>query len=112
MLGFVGVFVPLLPTTPFILLAAFCFSRSSASWHQYLLNNKTFGRMIRDWESGGVIGLRAKLMASLLMTTIVGYSIIFAGLSSPLKCLILAVIVAVLAFIWSRPSEPGPGENS
>ncbi len=51
-LGVIGIFLPLLPTTPFILLASWCFARSSRYFHNFLINNATFGPMIQRWEAG------------------------------------------------------------
>lgn len=60
LLGAVGAILPLLPTTPFILLAAFCFARGSEKAHGWLLENRIFGPLLRDWENGGAISPRAK----------------------------------------------------
>ena len=54
-LGMAGAVLPLLPTTPFILLAAFCFARSSRRFHNWLLNHRTFGPMIENWRQEGAI---------------------------------------------------------
>jgi len=56
-LGLIGVLLPVMPTTPFILLAAWCFARSSEKFHQWLLDNRFFGQIIKDWESGKGIPL-------------------------------------------------------
>ena len=56
-LGLIGVLLPVMPTTPFILLAAWCFARSSERFHQWLLDNRFFGQIIKDWESGKGIPL-------------------------------------------------------
>ncbi|WP_263533331.1 YbaN family protein [Paucibacter sp. TC2R-5] len=66
-LGFVGIFVPLLPTTPFVLLAAFCFSRGSSRCERWLLSHKLFGPMVRDWRATRAVPLRAKQLASVMM---------------------------------------------
>ena len=60
-LGVIGVFVPLLPTTPFILLAAWCFLRSSPRFHAWLTTHPRFGPIIRDWhERGAIVSARAR----------------------------------------------------
>jgi uncharacterized membrane protein YbaN (DUF454 family) len=80
-----GIFLPLLPTTPFALLAAACFARSSEKWHQWMLNNDTFGPMIRNWERRRCISLRVKWIAILSMLVVGGYSVLFAVESPGLK---------------------------
>jgi len=107
-LGFVGVFLPLVPTTPFILLSAFCFSRSSDRLHRWLLAHRTFGPILSDWERGRVIRPRAKAWSILLMNGFIGYVLIFRAASVPLKVLLLTVMVGVSGFILSRPSAPRP----
>ena len=59
-LGFVGVFVPGIPTTPSILAAAWFFARSSKRFEQWLLNHKIFGQIIRDWQQHGGIARKSK----------------------------------------------------
>lgn len=66
-LGIIGIFLPLLPTTPFILLAAFCFMRGSERMHSWLLNHRIFGPCIRDYHSGLGIPVRTKCIALGLM---------------------------------------------
>lgn len=76
--GVLGVFLPLLPTTPFLLLAAACFARSSEKWHQWLLSNPTFGPMLQHWDENRCISLRVKCVAILSMLCLGGTSIAFA----------------------------------
>ena len=61
--GFVGIVLPLLPTTPFILLAAFCLSRGSERYERWLLAHPRFGPMVRDWRANHAVPLRAKQFA-------------------------------------------------
>lgn len=65
--GVVGIVLPLLPTTPFILLAAFCFSRGSARCELWLLSHPRFGPMVRDWRANRALPLRAKQLATTMM---------------------------------------------
>ncbi len=67
LLGVIGIFLPLLPTTPFILLAAACFARGSERMHRYLLNHRVFGQLLRDYEAGRGIPARAKVLALAMM---------------------------------------------
>jgi len=83
--GILGVALPLLPATPFVLLAAACFARSSEKWHQWLLANETFGPMVRDWEQNRCISCRVKLIAVVSMLLVGGYSIFHAVDSHGLK---------------------------
>lgn len=73
-LGIVGIFLPLLPTTPFLLLAAACFARSSERMHGWLINHSLFGPFLRDWEAGRGIPARAKVIALLMMWSSMGYA--------------------------------------
>ena len=61
--GVVGIFLPLLPTTPFVLLAAFCFARASTRCERWLVEHERFGPMVRDWREHHAIPLRAKQLA-------------------------------------------------
>lgn len=106
LLGVIGAFLPILPTTPFVLLAAYCFSKGSTQMHQWLLNQRTFGPMIRDWEADRVIRPRAKWFASIAMIIMISYPLIFKALPIFVKATILIVCVSVLVFIWSCPSAP------
>lgn len=76
-LGAVGVVTPVLPTTPFLLVAAACFARASPRFYQRLLANPTFGPLIRDWREHRAIPLRAKLTAIAAITLTIGSSVVF-----------------------------------
>lgn len=114
-LGFIGIFLPVLPTTPFVLLAAFFFSKGSERWHQWLLANPTFGPMIRDWEDGGVIRTPAKAVATLFILSSFSWLTFFTRAPLVGKLILDGIGVAVLVFIWSRPSvkvEPKKEQQS
>ena len=66
-LGLIGIVLPLLPTTPFVLLAAYCFSLGSARYEQWLLSHPRFGPMVRDWRGQHAVPLRAKQLAWVMM---------------------------------------------
>lgn len=104
--GLVGIFLPLLPTTPFVLLAAYFFSRGSERSHQWLLKHRQFGPLIRDWEAHGVVRPRAKRMATALMVPLFAYTVVFVRVNWPIKLVVVAIGVSVLTFLWTRPSAP------
>jgi uncharacterized membrane protein YbaN (DUF454 family) len=74
----IGVFLPLLPTTPFVLVATACFARSSEKWHRWILGNETFGPMVRNWEQHRCISCRVKLIAITSMLLVGGFSVFIA----------------------------------
>lgn len=78
-----GVFLPLLPTTPFVLLAAACFAQSSERMHRWILANETFGPMVRDWERKRCVSCKVKAIAIGSMVLIGGFSV-FIVLQDPL----------------------------
>ena len=78
-LGVIGIFLPVFPTTPFLILVAACFSKSSEKWHQWLLNHKVFGPIIHDWEDNRCIKCRIKVVAMCAMTVFGGISIFVIG---------------------------------
>ncbi|ACI93659.1 membrane protein [Afipia carboxidovorans OM5] len=103
-LGFIGVFLPVLPTTPFLILAAACFARSSPRLENWLLSHPRFGPMLRDWRERGAIPRKAKLMA--LAGTSIGFLAFWAG-SNPGPLLMAGVAILMLsglAYVFSRPS--------
>ncbi len=105
-----GIVLPLLPTTPFVLLSAACFARSSERWHRWLLANPTFGPMIRNWEQNRCIGRRVKIIGLVTMLLVGGYSLMFAIDSLPVRfvggALLLLGMVTVIA-IPTCPDSPG-----
>ncbi|MBI5382497.1 MAG: YbaN family protein [Opitutae bacterium] len=104
--GVVGIFVPLLPTTPFLLLAAYCFSRSSPRLHGWLLAHPRLGPPIRDWQSHGVIRPRAKALALILITACAAWLIVVHGTSACGRIALIAGYALLAAFLATRPSRP------
>ncbi|MEM6590201.1 MAG: YbaN family protein [Pseudomonadota bacterium] len=104
-LGGIGVFLPLLPTTPFIILAAFCFGKGSKRLRNWLVTHRTFGPLITDWEMHGAIPRYAKILACTLMAaTFLGS--LLAGLA-PMLLMIQAVFMGSAAlYVLTRPSGP------
>jgi len=105
-LAVLGIFLPLLPTTPLVLLAAFAFARSSESLHQWLLNHDIFGSLIDDWSRHGAISRSAKVASVVAMVAVLAISVVLAA---PVVVIVVQVVVLGVAalFILSRPSPPG-----
>lgn len=102
LLGLAGIFLPVLPTTPFILLAATCFAKSSPRFHAWLLARPVAGPIIREWQQYRAMPRKAKRAGYLLMALSFGTSILI--MDSPWHRLMLAGLGIVLAyFLWRVP---------
>ncbi len=100
-LGVIGIVLPGLPTTPFILLAAACYAKASPRLHAWLLNHRWFGPMLRDWESDRSLTRRTKTVAVVSMLVMVGFSVwTFHGRTA--VQLVLLVTGAIGAFVVLR----------
>lgn len=100
--GVVGIFLPLLPTVPFLLLAAWCFARANPAWEQRLLNHPIYGPQLRAWRARGVISRPAKLAATL---SLLGSAVLGAWLlDGPWRWVPAAVALVVGSWILTRPS--------
>jgi len=106
-LGFIGIFLPFLPTTPFLLLAAVCYSRSSDRLYSWLLSNRWFGQYIRDWREGRGIPLKIKILSVSLLILTIAYSVVSVVPSSAGKILLILVASGVSAHIISLPTKEG-----
>ena len=99
LLAILGLFLPLLPTTPFLLLASACFARGSTRLHRWLLQHRVFGVYLRNVEAGNGIPLRAKIVALALMWTSLGISFVHFQ-QTGLRILLLAIGCAVSIYLW------------
>lgn len=102
-LAIIGAFLPLLPTVPFLLLAAFLFARSSDRLHDWILSHRTFGPVIEDWRRSGAIRPRAKRIATVSIVALPVLSALL-GVSAFIFIIQLVILSVVLFFIWTRPS--------
>jgi hypothetical protein len=107
-LGVVGMFLPVLPTTPFLLVAATCFARGSPRLHRRLYQSTTFGPTLREWREHRAIPWRTKRYALVLMGLSIGASAIFVVEPWWGKAALLALGVAVGSWLWHVPSRDRP----
>ncbi len=104
-LGIIGIFLPLLPTTPFLLLSAFCYARGSRRVHGWLLNHPVFGPPIAHWRAHGAISRRAKFLAAIAILAAFVVSLAL-GLASWILIVQALVLCGVSIFIFTRPYPP------
>jgi len=107
--GAAGIVLPLVPTTPLVLLAAFAFAQSSQRLHDWIVAHNVFGPLIADWRKYRAIRRRAKMVSVLSMAGVLALSI---WLTLPMPALMIqgAVLVVAGAFIVSRPLPPADDE--
>lgn len=99
-LGVIGAFLPIMPTTCFILLAAWCFSKSSDRWHHWLLSHKLFGPALQQWQQSRCIPYKAKLIATISMLISGAYSLLILE-SVTLKIILITLITLGIYSIYS-----------
>ena len=102
-LGVIGIFLPLLPTVPFLLLATFCFARSSERLHGWLLSHPQLGPPIENWNRSGAIGRRAKYYATVSICLTFAISLAL-GLRPTILAAQAVALIGVSVFIWTRPA--------
>ena len=103
--AFIGVVIPFLPTTPFLLLAAACFAHSSERAYAWMLNNRLLGRYIRDWREKRGISLATKIWAISSLAFVLGSSIIWFVPLMPIKIGLGIVGIGASTYIWRLPTR-------
>jgi len=98
-LGVVGIFIPILPTTPFLLLAAACYARSSKRFYDWLMNNKWFGSYIKNYHDGRGIPLKVKVVTISLLWSSILFSILFIVYISWIQILLVIIAFGVTVHI-------------
>lgn len=104
-IGLLGLFVPLMPTTVFVLMSAFCFCRSSPKIHHWLRTHPRFGDVVCKWEDKGAIHPRIKLIASTAIAGSFGLSVIFIKFNPIIIFLVVFTGGAIISYIVTRPNE-------
>lgn len=102
-LGIVGVFLPLLPTVPFVLLAAFCFARSNRRWERRLVEHRLFGPHIRAWRESGAISRKGKVAAAIAFAASAAAGLLL--LDMPLALVPAAAALVGGSWVLTRPSS-------
>ena len=107
-IGVLGVVLPVLPTTPFVLLAAACFARSSDRFHQWLLDHRYFGPLVREWRLYRSIPYRTKVFAIVMMAATLTVSIVFFVPKGWMQGALAAFGVLLAAWLYRVPSRDRP----
>jgi len=116
-LGALGIFLPLLPTTPFLLLAAICYARSSERFYNWLTTNRWFGEYIRNYREGKGIPLKQKILAIAVLWATIGYTAGFAISLWWMRLILLSIAIGVtlhlvhLKTFKPEKEDPRPAEN-
>lgn len=99
-LGIIGIFLPLLPTTPFLLISAACFMHGSQKLHKWLTGHKLFGKMIENYQKHRAISNNSKIIALIMLWTTIGFSIAFLvanlWVSIALACVAVGVTIHII----------------
>ncbi|MCP5076164.1 MAG: DUF454 domain-containing protein [Rhodobacteraceae bacterium] len=107
--GVLGIFLPLLPTTPFLLVALWGFMRSSPRLEQWLRNHSIFGPYITDWSDHGIVPVRAKVIAVSMMTLSLTWLTFFSNAGTTAVVLVGLTMAIVAVWLVLRPSQPSGG---
>ncbi|HCZ33955.1 MAG TPA: DUF454 domain-containing protein [Holophagaceae bacterium] len=108
-LAVLGLFLPLLPATPFLLLAAACFARSSERLHAWMLRHRRFGPLLNDWETQRAIRPAAKRSATAAILASATLTLAFTRMPRISQVALGLSLAGVLAFIWTRPDGTRQG---
>lgn len=108
LLGLIGIFLPVMPTTPFVIVASYAYSRGSPRFEKWLLEHPRLGPPLRAWREHGVIKRTPKVLATLGLAISGTLSCAVIQVALIAKLAFVAVISVVLIFIWTRPEEAKP----
>ena len=100
-LGILGIFLPLLPTTPFLLLAAACYIRSSERLYNWLMNNRWIGRYIKNYLEGKGVPLKSKVLSISALWITIGYSVFFVVNIFPVRVILILIAIGVTMHLLS-----------
>ncbi len=100
-LGILGIFLPVLPTTPFLLLAAACYTKSSKRFYNWLINNKWLGIYIKNYREGNGIPLKVKILSISLLWFTIGYSVVFVVNTFLIQVILILIAIGVTIHVLS-----------
>jgi len=103
-LGAVGVFLPILPTTPFLLLSAACYYKGSEHMHRWLLSNELFGSYIRNYKEGKGISQTTKILTLFLLWITICFSAFYMVRNFPIQVVLFAIAIAVTIHVITLPT--------
>ena len=106
-LGFIGAFLPVLPTTPLMILALWGFSNGSENLHEWLYNHPKYGGALRDWDQHRMIPIKAKVTAISMMSLSATYLIFFSGAPNIAIICALGLMSYGAIYVLLKPSRPG-----
>jgi uncharacterized protein len=104
LMGIAGVILPILPTTPMLLISVWGFSKSSPALAEKIRAHRVFGPPIRDWQDNGFISLKAKSLAIGMMSLMAGWLWFYSGLALWILGLVIATMLGAGIFVGTRPS--------
>ncbi len=104
-LGFAGIFIPVLPTTPFLLLSAAIFARTSPRFYNWLITNRYFGSYIHNYRNGNGIPLKSKIIAITMVWTSILFSVLFLINNIIADIILIAIAIAVSIYLLSIKSK-------
>ena len=103
-IGIIGIFIPLLPTTPFLLITAACYARGSDRFYNWLLCNKLFGNYIKNYREGKGVALNIKIISLSLLWTTILFSAVFVVSALLIKIILITIAIAVTIHILTIKS--------
>ena len=102
--GILGVFLPILPTTPFVLLAAWCFLRSSEKLYEWVINNETFGPTVLNFQQGKGITQKTRIRAIVMMWVTISVSAYFFVSNLYVIALMYLIAISVSLYLFRLPT--------
>lgn len=111
-IGIIGILLPILPTTPFLLLATACYLRGSARMHRWMMTNRYFGRQLGDYSEGRGVSRATKVVALVALWGLIGLSALSATENLVIRLILLAVAVAVTLHIITLKTKRGSPRGS